>query len=276
MAVYAVGDIQGCYNPLRRLLDKIHFNPASDQLWCVGDLVNRGPDSLATLRFLKSLGKSCLCVLGNHDLHLLERACGGRGYKRDTFNDVLKAPDRDEMIDWLRYRPLFHHDTALGWCMVHAGLHPDWTLKKTAKRARKIEETLQSNEWQVFCNHLHHAEFPSCEPADKLQRRLFWTAVLTRTRYCTQDGYFDWGNRAGEASTTKDKPWYAHDKLTWLGEAKIVFGHWAARGLVADQSHVLGLDSGCVWGGRLSAARLDGKKLKVTQVRCEACQRHES
>jgi len=258
MAVYAVGDIQGCYDPLRRLLDKVDFNPDKDVLWCAGDLVNRGPDSLKTLRFLKQLGDSCICVLGNHDLHLLERSCGGREYHRDTFDEILAASDLAELLDWLRHKPLIHTDKRLGWCMLHAGLHPQWTMKQAKKRAKAVEAVLRSDDWQEFCMHLHHAEFPEREPnGSPLQMLIFTTAVLTRTRYCTSDGSFNWQVRTGKADKEGEIPWFAHRKLAWRKKYRVVYGHWAAKGLVLDQPHVLGLDSGCVWGGGLSLARLD-------------------
>jgi len=178
MSVYAVGDIQGCYKPLKKLLKKVGFDPKNDQLWCVGDLVNRGPDSLKTLRFLKSLGDACICVLGNHDLHLLEYASGGQTYQRDTLDDVLAAPDLDELIDWLRHRPLLHHDKKLGWCMVHAGLHPAWTLKKARKRARLVEKALRDGAWKEFSRRLHHMKFPVSEPAKGDPARVLFSAAV--------------------------------------------------------------------------------------------------
>ncbi|MDX8403238.1 MAG: symmetrical bis(5'-nucleosyl)-tetraphosphatase [Mariprofundaceae bacterium] len=276
MAVYAVGDIQGCFKPLKKVLKVVKFDPGKDQLWCVGDLVNRGPDSLKVLRYLKSLGDSCIAVLGNHDLHLLELVAGGkRLYDRDTFDDVFQAPDRDELIKWLRHRPLLHHDKALNYCMVHAGLHPAWQLKKIKRRAKKVEKILQSDDWQSFCQKLHHHDFPRIEPDKRgLKRMLFSTAVLTRTRYCTQDGVFNWGTRSGESSTPEEKPWFAHSKLAWRKQCRVVYGHWAAKGLVIDQKHVLGLDSGCVWGGSMTLARLDCEPFELTSVTCEACQPH--
>jgi len=267
MAVYAVGDIQGCYKSLRRLLDKVDFNPMKDVLWCAGDLVNRGPDSLKTLRFLKGLGDSCVCVLGNHDLHLLERSCGGRSYKRDTFEEILAAKDVDELLDWLRHKPLIHTDKKLGWCMIHAGLHPQWTMKETKKRAHAVEAVLRGDDWQRFCMHVHHAEFPACEPKDSgLHAMIFTTAVLTRTRYCTASGVFNWDVRTGESENECDMPWFSHENAAWRKKYRVVYGHWAAKGLVLDQPHVLGLDSGCVWGGGLSLARLDVEEPVVMTV----------
>jgi len=265
MAVYAVGDIQGCYKALRRLLKQVDFNPEKDILWCVGDLVNRGPDSLKTLQFLKSLGESCICVLGNHDLHLLELASGGMNYRRDTLDKVLKADDRKQLIEWLRFRPILHHDKKLGWAMVHAGLHPQWSLKKAKKRAREIETQLQNPGWKEFCRQLHHVKFPIREPAKADPTRLlFATAVFTRTRYCTSDGLFNWDVRTGESSNFRDKPWYAHKSLKWSAKCHIVYGHWAAKGLVTNQAHVLGLDSGCVWGEEMTLAKLKkGGRFKI-------------
>ncbi len=273
MAVYAIGDIQGCFEPLSRLLGNVRFDPEKDVLWCVGDLVNRGPDSLKVLRYLRSLGGACVCVLGNHDLHLLGQAAGEHPYLRDTLHNVLRAPDYAELIDWLRHRPLLHHDDGLGWCMVHAGFPPAWNLKRCKKRAKKVENILRGKEWMGFCHHIHAQDFPACEPAKKgLRRRLFSVAAFTRARYCTSEGRFDWHNRGGEPG--KDEyPWYAHKQLAWREDCRVVFGHWAAKGLLTDQRHVLGLDSGCVWGGRLTLARLDGEtKIELSSVTCPSCQ----
>ena len=269
MAVYAVGDIQGCYKPLKKLLKSVKFDPEQDQLWCVGDMVNRGPDSLKVLRFLKDLGDACVCVLGNHDLHLLENVAGGELYRRDTLKDVLAAPDVGELVDWLRHCPVLHEDGELGWCMVHAGLHPAWSMNKVRKRARKVEKWLRGDNWQAFCRQLHHQRFPVTEPPKKHPARpLFAAAVFTRSRYCTQDGFFNWDVRSGASTNKNEKPWFAHRNLAWRGGPSVVYGHWAAMGLVTDQPHVLGLDSGYVWGGSLTLARLKagGKAKVVAQV----------
>ena len=264
MAIYAVGDIQGCYEPLRRVLARVHFDVKHDVLWCVGDLVNRGPDSLATLRFLKGLGDACVCVLGNHDLHLLEMAAGGRSYAQDSLKQVLDAPDAEALLDWLRCRPLLHHHAKKHWCMVHAGLHPHWSLAEAKQRAKAVEARLQGKDWQSFCRSLQH-KFPSQQPKDcsSIQHHLFTVAVLTRSRYCTQEGVFNWDVRSGEASCAAEHPWFKHHHRAWANDCRIVYGHWAARGLVANHPHVLGLDTGCVWGGMMTIAKLTHHKLPL-------------
>jgi len=274
MAIYAVGDIQGCLGPLKKLLKKVRFDQREDVLWCVGDLVNRGPKSLETLRYLKSLGDACVCVLGNHDLHLLELAAGGERYRRDSLADVLDAPDCDELIEWLRHRPLLHHDKKLGWTMVHAGLHPEWNLKTALTRAAAVEKKLQGKKWKKFCLKLHHAVFPDRDPpqGDK-QQLIFTTAVMTQARFCTSDGYFNWKVNSGVPRNRRKKAWFSFSRLAWQRSGRIVYGHWAARGLVLDQLHVLGLDSGCVWGGSLTLAELGkrGHSRIAAVYKCKSC-----
>lgn len=277
MAVYAVGDIQGCFDPLRRLLDALAFDPATDRLWCTGDLVNRGPDSLSVLRFMHEIGEACIPVLGNHDLHLLTLAAGGAVYRRDTVQDVLEAPDAAELLDWLRRLPLLHDDESLGCSMVHAGLHPAWDIDTAQRRAARVQARLQGDGWADFCLQLHHDAYPCRQPANEegLDADLYTVAVLTRSRYCTADGAFDWGNRAGPAQAPGQLPWFDFADAPWRRQRRIVYGHWAAMGLCDDRPHVLGLDSGCVWGGALSAARLDGNwPPAVTQAACPAYQQH--
>lgn len=276
MAVYAVGDIQGCFDPLRRLLETVAFDPASDRLWCTGDLVNRGPDSLAVLRFAKGLGDACISVLGNHDLHLLNLAAGGPVYRRDTLRDILDAPDAGELLDWLRRLPLMFDDAGLGLAMVHGGLHPGWDVDTAMRRAARVGARLEGEGWTDFCLGLHHDAYPCCQPEEVggLADDLFTVAVMTRTRYCTGDGLFDWGNRSGPAQEAGQRPWFDFE-TPWRRQRRIVYGHWSAMGLVADRPHVLGLDSGCVWGGALSVARLDaGWPPTVSQAACPAYQQH--
>ncbi len=272
MAVYAVGDLQGCYRPLRALLAKIHFHPNRDVLWCVGDLLNRGPDSLSVLRYLRDLGDAAVCVLGNHDLYVLARAADEAALRRDTVAELLAAPDVDELIDWLRYRPIMHRDRALSWSMVHAGLHPQWSLKKHEHKAERIQQALRSSDWQDFCRYLHRCRFAHQQPKnDKMTALAFATAVFTRSRFCTQEGVFSWTAGLAEQALADEKPWFAHDSKAWSGKDRVVYGHWAAMGLM-QSPQVLGLDSGCVWGGRLTAARLDMSVPQLFSVACQACQ----
>lgn len=253
------------------MLRKVHFDPQSDELWCVGDLVNRGPESLETLRFLKAMGDACICVLGNHDLHLLAVAANPEEHSNDSLAPILEAPDCDELIDWLRFRPMLHHDAELGWAMVHAGLHPHWTLEKAKRRAAAVEKRLRGEKWKKFCLKLLGKEFPVREPArNEKGRARFVTAVLTRSRYCTSEGRFDWKTRVGGPRGPRERPWFAFDRAAWSHDSCVVFGHWAAMGLVLDQRHVLGLDSGCVWGGSLTLAEL-GRHGHFSIVATHAC-----
>jgi len=272
MSIYAVGDIQGCYDCLRRLLDKVGFRPDRDQLWCVGDLVNRGPDSLATLRFLRDLGEHCIAVLGNHDLHLLRAAANGTA-PPPSLRQVIDAADCNALIDWLRHRPLLYRDKKIGWAMIHAGLHPQWTLQQAHKQAKSISKQLRSNAWQQKISLL--LTMPTSEQ-QKQTTDAFALAILTHSRFCTADGIFNWKNSGTKPDNYQDKPWFSHQKARWRSDisdanahnCRLLFGHWAAKGLVTDQPHVLGLDSGCVWGNRLTLARIDQGKPRIFSVPC--------
>ena len=269
MSVYAVGDIQGCYKPLRRLLDKVEFDPVKDILWCAGDMVSRGPDSLAVIRYLKSLGDACITVLGNNEIQLLTMATGKKHHKQDSLNDIIAAKDCDDLMHWLRNRPLLYHDPLLNWCMVHAGLHPLWRLKKVKRYADRVEKQLRGDGWQSFLKHIDEHKMPTVCPEGKgFKRNLYTLSVLTQARYCTQEGHFDWVTRSKNINSEDSKPWFSHSQLKWKADSRVVFGHWAARGLVADQPHVLGLDTGCAWGGMLSMARLDNDKRRIVAEPC--------
>jgi len=168
----------------------------------------------------------------------------------------LKASDADELMKWLRFRPLLHHDKKKNWCMVHAGLHPNWTLKAAQQRTRKVEDMLQGNHWKAFCKQLQASTFPRTQPLTAQQNLNFTVAVLTRSRYCTQQGQFNWSVRSGGAEKRSEKPWFQHKSLAWKKDCRVVYGHWAAMGLVDHEKHVIGLDTGCVWGGKLSMLKL--------------------
>jgi len=269
MAVYAIGDLQGCYDPFRKLLDKLKFDPASDTLWLTGDLVNRGPKSKKTLRFVRSLGESAITVLGNHDLHLLALAhdIGVNTNRFDSMWKILAADDGEEMLEWLRHRPLAHYDEALASLMVHAGLPPKWTIEKTLKRAAEVESVLRGPDYADFLENLYGNKpdmwSGKLEGHDRLR---FIVNCLTRVRMIWPDGRLDLNHSGPPDAARKGLiPWYEAPKARWAG-TRIVFGHWSALGLVV-QDEIVAVDTGCVWGRELTAVRLDGKP-KVRQVDC--------
>lgn len=259
MAVYAVGDLQGCLDPLRRLLEKIGFDPGRDRLWFCGDLVNRGPASLATLRFVHALGESAVSVLGNHDLHLLAAAYGGdRPLKRrDTMAEVLTAPDRDELLEWLRRRPMLHHDETLRFTLVHAGLPPQWRLETAQAAAAELEAVLGGDRFVDFLRQMYgnlpDLWTPELAGTDRLR---FIVNAFTRMRYCRPDGSLELEEKcAPEHAPPGLIPWFRFPGRRSAG-LRLVFGHWSTLGDLSEQG-AYGLDTGCVWGGRLSALRLD-------------------
>lgn len=259
MAIYAIGDVQGCHDELVALLERLDFDPSRDQAWLVGDLVNRGPKSLETLRTLRSLGEATVCVLGNHDLHLLAVAAGvTRTKHRDTFADVLGAPDRDELLDWLRRRPLLHHGE--GFYLIHAGLPPQWSVAQAAALAREAEAVLQGDSPGEFLWHMYGDE-PDCwdEGLGDWERLRFITNCLTRLRYCTLDGRVDFRQKGRPGTQPAGLvPWFAVPDRRSAG-ARIVFGHWSTLGYHVRDG-VCCLDTGCLWGGELTALRLDGER----------------
>lgn len=259
MAVFAIGDIQGCFDELKQLLDRIHFDAAEDSLWFTGDLVNRGPQSLETLRFVKELGEHAVCVLGNHDLHLLAVAAGtAEAKKGDTLDEVLAAPDRDELLDWLRHLPLLHHDKALGYTLVHAGLPPQWDLRLAESAARELEAVLRGSKHREFFLHMYGNEprrwSPDLTGKDRLR---FMVNCFTRLRYCSPEGDLDLKSKGAPGSQPQGfLPWFEVPGRRSAG-LHILFGHWSTMG-ESPGRNVHALDTGCVWGGRLTALRLDG------------------
>jgi bis(5'-nucleosyl)-tetraphosphatase (symmetrical) len=257
---YLVGDVQGCCDALDRLLAEIDFSPSRDHLVLVGDLVNRGPGSLATLKRLRGLGDAATCLLGNHDLHLLAFAGGAREMRKDdTVRDVLEAPDRDELLDWLRHRKLMH--AGAGYAMVHAGLLPQWSISKALALAREVETALQSNACDEFLLHLY-GNRPDRWRDDLtgIARLRVITNVMTRLRICTVDGRMEFAHTGKPVDLPKGfMPWYTLPRRRSRG-TPVIFGHWAALGLYTG-SNVFALDTGCVWGRALSALRLSDRQL---------------
>lgn len=267
MPNYSIGDVQGCFNALTTLLKKINFNPAKDTLWFTGDLINRGPQSLEVLRFVKSLGKKAIVVLGNHDLHLLAVANQlTANKKQDTLAEILTAPDGKALCDWLRQQPLLHHDKKLGYTLVHAGLAPQWNLAKAMQCAEEVQTVLRSDRYAEFLTNMYGDE-PNCwqEELTGWPRLRVITNYFTRMRFCKLDGTLDL-TKKGKADNPPENflPWFKipqrkHKNL------KIIFGHWAALNGEVDEPNVFALDTGCIWGNCLTAMRLeDGKRFKVS------------
>ncbi|MEO5676027.1 MAG: symmetrical bis(5'-nucleosyl)-tetraphosphatase [Usitatibacter sp.] len=269
MATYAIGDLQGCFEPLQRLLDSAAFDPARDRLWFVGDLVNRGPDSLACLRFVKSFGERAITVLGNHDLHLVCVAEGlQKRRKRDTLDEVLAAPDRDELLAWLRLRPLMHVED--GYALVHAGLLPQWSVARARALALEVEAHLAGPGYRTILEHLYGDEPARWSDAlEGIERLRVIVNAMTRLRMCDPGGAmalrFKGDPREAATGLT---PWFdVPGRLS--ADHAIVCGHWSALGLRV-RPDLLSLDSGCVWGRALSAVRLEDRA--VFEAHCPPAQ----
>ncbi len=268
---YLIGDVQGCDEALGLLLDEIGFSASRDRIVLLGDLVNRGPSSLATLRRLAGLSAAATCLLGNHDLHLLAVAHGARALQRgDTFDDVLKAPDRERWITWLRAQPLAHREG--DWLCVHAGVVPQWTAAQTLALAADVQAQLRGPALSDFL-HVMYGNQPDRWRED-LQGEARWRLVvnvLTRIRFCSADGQLDFKTKEGAAGAPPGyRPWFeVPGRLT--ADQPIAFGHWSTLGLI-NRPDLLALDTGCVWGGALTAVRVDGGRRAVHQVACAAAQ----
>jgi len=258
MAVYAIGDLQGCHAEFMALLEQLHFDPAHDRLWLTGDLVNRGPASLETLRAVRSLGSSTTVVLGNHDLHLLAMAWAPRTVRRreTELQQVLDAADAGELLDWLATRPLLHRDPELRWTLVHAGLPPQWSLADAEACAREIEAALGERPAEFMAE--MYGDLPDrWSPAlGGFGRLRFAVNCLTRLRYVDADGCLLLGLKGPPNEAPPGAiPWFRHPARATRGE-RILFGHWSALGYL-NEPGIRCLDTGCVWGGALCALRLD-------------------
>lgn len=255
MATYAIGDVQGCFDELQTLLRQFRFGKG-DRLWFVGDLVNRGPKSLETLRFVRDLGERAIVVLGNHDLHLVTQHEGlAKPRKDDTFTDVLGAPDRADLVDWLRTRPLMHAEG--DFAMVHAGLLPQWSVAKALDLAKEVESVLRADRYRQFLGDMYGSKPDEWREALQGNDRLrVIVNAMTRLRFCTPEGKMDFRAKGAKAPDGY-RPWF---DLRPKERQRLVFGHWSALGLKVTERFV-GLDSGCVWGGKLSALRLEDRAL---------------
>jgi len=263
VADYAIGDVQGCYDPLRRLLDEVQFNEHTDRLWLVGDLVNRGPESLAVLRFVKNLPITPRITLGNHDLHLLAKLFGGhtRTNHDDTLHDVLVAADGEELGHWLRKQPILYHDPALNVVMCHAGIAPTWDLSQAKKLAMELEQALSGADYIDYLTHMYGNEPDHwSDELSRIDRLRVICNYFTRMRFCNKEGHLVLTYKG----TLQDAPsglypWYSVPHRRAI-EADIVFGHWAALQGKCPHSRIYAMDTGCFWGGPLTALRLQDKQ----------------
>lgn len=266
MATYAIGDVQGCYDELQALLAKIDFNQSSDTLWFTGDLVNRGPKSLEVLRFVSQL-PNVICVLGNHDLTLLALAYTSLSLKHHTLDDVLQVPDRDVLLDWLRNLPLLYQSEKFNCVMVHAGISPQWSISEAQKYANEVEHLLRRDTYKDLLKNMYGNEPNRWDPKlEGWDRYRFIINALTRLRFCDEDGDIDLSYKGNVADAPPHLiPWFEFPLRNNTKNTKIIFGHWAALEGRTNVSHVEALDTGCFWGGCLTALRLeDGVKFSVS------------
>ncbi|HBS26352.1 MAG TPA: diadenosine tetraphosphatase [Gammaproteobacteria bacterium] len=270
MAIYAIGDIQGCMDELLRLLERIQYDPAKDQLWFVGDIVNRGPKSLQSLRFVANPDNNAITVLGNHDLNLLAVSEGVRTVKRhDTLNDILNADDAADLLQWLRQQPLLHHDKNLKAVMVHAGFAPQWKLKHAKKYAKEVESVLAGPSYREFL-HAMYGNKPNKwkKSLQGMERLRFITNAFTRIRYCDQANRLNMQEHGAPGTQSKKlTPWFAIPERK-SRKTKIVFGHWSTLGLKFSHN-TIALDTGCLWGGELTAVRLDTAEPQIISIDCD-------
>jgi len=270
MALYAIGDIQGCLYELQQLLDKINFNPDKDQLWLTGDLVNRGPDSLGVLRFLKQLPTEPIAVLGNHDLHLLALAHNVvQPNNKDTCQEVLTADDSADLIEWLRHRPLLHYDNKVNAVLVHAGIYPKWELQKEQAFAKEVERILKGEEIKTLLENMY-GNSPECwsDTLEEWDRYRFIINAFTRMRYIkNSNGLELTAKNAPEQSKSTLTPWFSiPSKLDQ--SINVIFGHWASLLGQTNSEQFQGIDTGCVWGGALTALDIaKNKRISVKAIK---------
>lgn len=279
MATYAIGDIQGCHQQLVQLLSKIHFNQDSDQLWFTGDLTNRGPRSLETLRLIYSLRDNITVILGNHDLHLLATAYHHKHPgKKDTFSDILQAPDKQKLLDWLRHQSLIHQDKILNVTMIHAGIHPGWSIAKAKTLSLEVEKILQHNEKHIgFYEHMYGDKpVQWSDGLNSWSRLRFITNVLTRSRYYDGSDRLHLNPKGMPGTQAQGYyPWYEIEHRKSRDE-RIIFGHWSTLDFTVDiyaKHNVFPIDTGCLWGGKLTALRIDVEPFERIQINCPTLQK---
>ncbi len=272
MAVWAIGDIQGCYSAFMRLLGEIEFDPKQDRLWLVGDLVNRGEGSLEVLEYIYSIKESVEVVLGNHDISLIA-AYYGLKKSNPTIDPLLNSPHAAELIEWLRHQKFLHTDFRLGYCMAHAGISPEFDLGMAMMYAKRIEEKLQSENVSAWLEKMFkHGITRFNRDSSKIDIDRYILSAFTRMRFCYKDHRLDFDQKGPPTDELREKglkPWFECEKRQDI-DLKIVFGHWSTLGFYQDD-HVLALDTGCVWGGKLTAARIDLPQPQIVQYDCKGC-----
>ena len=277
MATYAIGDVQGCFDELKALLSQINFNADRDQLWFCGDLVNRGPKSLETLRFIKSLESNAISVLGNHDLHLLATAFNhNKPGKKDTLDELLQANDSLELLNWLRQQSMAHHDNNKKITLLHAGLHQDWSISKTLQLAGEVESVLRSVQHINFYKHMYGDKpYLWDDSLSGWSRYRYITNTLTRLRYCDEQGKAALNAKGPPGSQAKNLyPWYEVPGRVSQHDT-IIFGHWSTlpHAGLANINNTYAIDSGCLWGGALTAMRIDVKPFEYFRLNCPGAQK---
>jgi len=274
---WAIGDIQGCFSAFQKLLQKIQFDPRYDTLWLAGDVVNRGDGSLETLEYLYSIRDSVKMVLGNHDITLIA-AYYGIKKSNPTIDPVLQSPRAKELIDWLRSQPFLHTDFSLGYCMAHAGISPEFDLGMAIEYARRIEEKLQSDNAAAWLKKMFKdgiERFDRNAAPEDIDRYI--VSSFTRMRYCYKDRRLDFKQKGAPTAKVRAKgmkPWFECENRKEI-DLKIIFGHWSTLGFYQDE-HVLALDTGCLWGGALTAARIDTSEVKIVQLDCDGCMKPDA
>jgi len=269
MATWAIGDIQGCYDALQKLLSKIDFNPKKDTLWLAGDLVNRGPKSLEVLEYLYRIKESVVIVLGNHDLALIA-ACYGIKKSNETIDPILQSPNAKILISWLRQQKFLHVDYALGYCMSHAGISPEFDLGMALEYSRRIEKRLRRDDVEIWLTKMFkHGVERFDRNASHVDIDRYIVSSFVRMRFCYKDQRLDFDQKGSPTEALKEKglkPWFESHHRKDI-DLKIIFGHWSTLGLYQDKN-VLALDTGCLWGGALTAARIDRDEVHIVSVDC--------
>ncbi|GGD48801.1 symmetrical bis(5'-nucleosyl)-tetraphosphatase [Lacimicrobium alkaliphilum] len=263
MRTFVIGDIQGCYSALRRLLDHVNFEPDTDKIWGAGDLIGRGPESLQTLRFFTSLGDNANSVLGNHDLHFLAIHSGIKSPKtQDKFAPILNATDRDALVDWLRRRPMTWMPDA-DTLLSHAGLYPDWTIKQASELGSEVEEVLRSADWQELLTNMYTNNAQAWgDDLPGLQRQVFIINALTRMRWVNSDLKLDLQSKSGLNDVPEGLyPWFSHPRRKLSSGQRVLFGHWAALAGTTGQPNCIALDTGYIWGGKLTTLELENGRV---------------